>query len=227
MMGVDVEVKGLSRRFVKAGFEIPVLDNADLRIEPGGALALVGQSGSGKSTFLHLLGALEPPSAGQVLVDGRDVHRLSGAALNRYRNQVVSFIFQFHHLLPDHDAVTNVAMPALIGGGSATEARRRAAAELARVGLGNRLTHRPGELSGGEQQRVAIARALMMSPGLILADEPTGNLDPRTAAEVMQLLLTIQREQGATLVVVTHSLELAGWLPRRIRLRDGRFVEEA
>lgn len=226
MMGVSVAVQGLTRTFTKAGHQIPVLAGAELTIDPGGAVALLGQSGSGKSTFLHLLGALEPPTAGKVFVDGVDVHGLSGAALNRYRNRTVAFIFQFHHLLPDHDAMSNVAMPALIAGVSKAEALKRAAAGLERVGLGSRLRHRPGELSGGEQQRVAIARALMMSPGLILADEPTGNLDPRTAAEVMQLLLGIQSEHRATLVVVTHSTELAGWLPRRIRLKDGRFVEE-
>jgi lipoprotein-releasing system ATP-binding protein len=227
MSGVQLEVRNVARHFQKGGQVISVLRGVDLTLEPGESIALLGQSGSGKSTFLHILGALEPPTSGEVLIDGQVLHTRSRAELDRYRNQQVGYVFQFHHLLPDHDAVDNVAMPALIARVPLVEARRRAEEKLREVGLGERLRHRPGELSGGEQQRVAIARALMMSPGLLLADEPTGNLDPHTASDVLDMLLMLNRERRATLIVVTHSLELAARFPRRMRLREGRFVEEA
>lgn len=227
MNGVRLEVRGVSRSFKKGGQEIHVLRGADLTLEPGEAVALLGQSGSGKSTFLHILGALEPPTTGEVLVDGEPLHARPARALDAYRNQRVGFIFQFHHLLPDHDAVTNAAMPAIIAGMSVAAARARAAERLQAVGLGHRLHHKPGELSGGEQQRVSIARALLNAPGLVLADEPTGNLDPDTASDVLDVLLRLNDAERATLVVVTHSTELAARFPRRIRLREGRFHEEA
>ena len=227
MNGVRLELKGLVRSFRKGGQEIQVLRGADLLLESGDSVALLGQSGSGKSTLLHIIGGLEPPTAGEVRVDDTPLHSRSARELDRYRNQQVGFIFQFHHLLPDHSAVDNVAMPALVARLSLAQARAKATERLQQVGLGARLHHKPGELSGGEQQRVAIARALMMSPGLILADEPTGNLDPGTAAEVLDLLLSLNAEHGATLIVVTHSLELAARFPRRLRLREGRFVDEA
>jgi lipoprotein-releasing system ATP-binding protein len=226
-MGVELKIRGLSRSFQKGGQRIDVLRGADLDLAAGDSVALLGQSGSGKSTFLHILGALEPPTEGEVLVDGRPLHSRSRAELDRFRNRQVGFVFQFHHLLPDHSAVDNTAMPALIAGVPLPNARARATERLAQVGLGHRLEHKPGELSGGEQQRVAIARALMMEPGLLLADEPTGNLDPATAAEVLDILLELNRSHGATLVVVTHSAELAGRFPRRLYLRDGRFQEAA
>lgn len=228
-MGVRLEIDNLHRSFLKGGERIQVLRGASLTVEAGTAVALVGQSGSGKSTFLQLLGGLEPPTAGEVRVDGVAVHRLPSDALDRFRNRTVGFVFQFHHLLPDHSALDNVAMPALIGRESIASAQERAEQKLRQVRMGHRLHHRPGELSGGEQQRVAIARALMMNPGLLLADEPTGNLDPSTAREVFDLLLslTLGGGTGTTLVLVTHSMDLAARLPRRVRLQDGIFVEEA
>ena len=226
-MGVAVEVSGLERTFHKGGVRIEVLRGANLALGPGDSAALVGQSGSGKSTFLHILGGLEAPTSGTVSIDGRPLYARAQSEIDRFRNTMVGFIFQFHHLLPDHAALDNVAIPAMIARVPKAEARERARAALERVGLGHRLDHRPGELSGGEQQRVAIARALLMRPGLVLADEPTGNLDPSTAGEVMALLLELNREGGATLVVVTHSMELAARFPRRLRMRDGSFVEAA
>ncbi|MBM4364886.1 MAG: ABC transporter ATP-binding protein [Deltaproteobacteria bacterium] len=226
-MGVAVEVSGLVRTFHKGGARIEVLRGAELALQPGDSAALVGQSGSGKSTFLHILGGLEAPTGGTVSIDGRPLYSRAQVEIDRFRNTTVGFIFQFHHLLPDHSAIDNVAIPAMIARVPKAEARERARAALERVGLAHRLGHRPGELSGGEQQRVAIARALLMRPGLVLADEPTGNLDPHTASEVMALLLELNREGGATLVVVTHSMELAARFPRRLRMVDGAFAEAA
>ncbi|MEN9786267.1 MAG: hypothetical protein RLZZ299_1531 [Pseudomonadota bacterium] len=227
MNAVSLEVRGLTRRFHMAGQVIEVLRGIDLSLSPGEAIALLGQSGSGKSTLLHILGGLEPPTEGEVRIDGEPLYGRSASRLDAYRNQRVGFVFQYHHLLADHDALTNAAMPAIIAGVPLREARARAEAGLCAVGLGHRLRHAPGELSGGEQQRVAIARALMMGPGLILADEPTGNLDPVTAAEVTALLLARTEAAGSTLVLVTHAEEVAARIPRRARLRGGRLVEEA
>jgi lipoprotein-releasing system ATP-binding protein len=227
MSGVALHVEGVTRTFRKGGVAIEVLRGVDLTLAAGEAIALLGQSGSGKSTLMHVLGALEAPDSGTVRVDGEVLHTRPDRALDQYRNQRVGFIFQFHHLLPDHDALTNAAMPTIIAGVPLKEARARAARQLEVVGLAHRQTHRPGELSGGEQQRVAIARALIMGPGLILADEPTGNLDPSTAAGVLDTLLAATSAAQATLVVVTHSLELAARLPRRARIREGRLVEES
>ena len=226
-MGVAVSVFALERYFQKGGHRIDVLSGAHLELAAGECVALLGQSGSGKSTFLHILGGLEPPNAGKVLIDGKPMHAAGSKALDRFRNESVGFIFQFHHLLPDHSAVDNVAIPAMIARVPRSEARERAREALVRVGLGHRLDHKPGELSGGEQQRVAIARALIRGPGLVLADEPTGNLDPGTASEVMALLHELNAAAGATLVVVTHSSELASRFPRRLRMAEGRFVEAA
>ncbi len=226
-MGVALQVRGVSRHFEKGGQRIEVLRAAELELAAGQGLAVVGQSGSGKSTFLHVLGGLEPPTAGHVLVDGVNLYGRPAAELDAFRSRSVGFIFQFHHLLPDHSAVDNVAIPALIARVPKAEARERAHAALVRVGLAHRLTHKPGELSGGEQQRVAIARALLMRPGLVLAAEPTGNLDPRTANEVMGLLLELNADAGATLVVVTHSMELARRFSRVVRVVEGRFEEAA
>ncbi len=224
--GVAVEVSGLCRSFVKGGLRIDVLRGADLVVKPGEAVALVGQSGSGKSTFLHMLAALEPPTAGEIVVGGRALGAQPRAELDRYRNRDVGLVFQFHHLLPDQSALDNVAMPALIARIPRPEAQVRARALLVRVGLEHRIMHRPGELSGGEQQRVAIARALVMEPLLILADEPTGNLDPATASEVLGVMRAIQQERGVTMVVVTHAMDLAARFDRVVRLKDGRIVAE-
>lgn len=223
--GAGVQVTELWRTFHKGGQQIDVLRGANLAVGAGEAVALVGQSGSGKSTFLHILAALEPPTRGEISISGRARSGASRAELDRFRNEDVGLVFQFHHLLPDQTALDNVAMPALIGRATLPVARERARALLVRVGLEKRLQHRPGELSGGEQQRVAMARALMMEPVLILADEPTGNLDPATASEVMGLLREVQTERGVTLIVVTHAMDLAAKCDRVVRLVEGRMVE--
>jgi lipoprotein-releasing system ATP-binding protein len=225
--GRALALRGVTRSFHKAGVTVDVLRGVDLDLAPGEAVALLGRSGSGKSTLLHILGGLEPPTSGEVLVDGAPLYARREADLDAYRRGQVGFVFQFHHLLPDHDALANVAMPLRIAGAEPREARARAEALLHEVGLGARLRHAPGELSGGEQQRVAIARALVARPGLVLADEPTGNLDPATASGVLDLLLAHTRALGATLVTVTHSLELAERFPRRLRLREGRIEDVA
>lgn len=223
--GVNVRVEDLHKRFVKGGHTLDVLQGIDLELAAGEMVAVVGQSGSGKSTFLHVLGTLDRPTEGRVWFDGQDVFERSGAALDALRNRRIGFIFQFHHLLPDQDALHNVMIPALIGGQPPDQASARARQLLQQVGLGERLHHRPGELSGGEQQRVAIARAIVRRPGLLLADEPTGNLDPETAAGVFEMLMSLNSDTGSTLIVVTHSLELASRFPRTLKLVSGQFQE--
>jgi lipoprotein-releasing system ATP-binding protein len=225
MGGVAVETEGLTRTHQKGTSQVAVLRGVDLRLESGERVAVLGPSGSGKSTFLHQLGLLDRPSAGVVRLDGQDVSALSESARARLRARRIGYVFQAHHLLPEHTALGNVMLPVRLAGGTLSVARARAQALLAAVGLEARLTHKPGELSGGEQQRVALARALVMGPGLVLADEPTGNLDPETAAGVFDLMLQLHEQLGSTLVVVTHSNELALRFPRRLRLEAGRFRE--
>lgn len=200
-----------------------VLDHLQLEVHSGEVVAIVGQSGVGKSTLLHILGTLDRPTAGRVFFAGRDVFALSEREQARFRNSEIGFVFQFHHLLPDFSAVENVMMPALIHGMRRSEARERARLLLERVGLAERLEHRPGQLSGGELQRVAIARALVMSPRAVLADEPTGNLDPETAAGVHELLLELNRAHGVTFVLVTHNEELARLAHRALHLIHGKL----
>lgn len=221
--GVAIRIRGLSRHHVKGTARIDVLRDVDLDLEPGERVAIVGQSGTGKSTFLHLLGLLDRPSAGSIALDGRDVAAMGDNERARLRNRSVGFVFQAHNLLPEHTALGNVTVPVRLAGGSGKVADARARALLQAVGLGQRLDHKPGELSGGEQQRVALARALVMGPGLVLADEPTGNLDPATATGVFDLMLRLHQQLGSTLVVVTHSRELAERFPRVLVLQDGRF----
>jgi lipoprotein-releasing system ATP-binding protein len=192
-------------------------------VEAGEAVAIIGQSGVGKSTLLHMLGSLDRPSRGKVLFDGVDLFALSEREQAAIRNRQIGFVFQFHHLLPDFTALENVMMPSLIGGRSNAEAESRAQRVLEQVGLRDRLSHKPGEMSGGEQQRVALARAIVLSPRAVLADEPTGNLDPATSAEVFQLLLDMRRQQGMTIIVVTHNHEFAKLTDRSLRLQDGRL----
>jgi lipoprotein-releasing system ATP-binding protein len=219
-----IRAVGLSKSFGD-GRQIQVLSGLDLEVGQGEKVAIVGQSGVGKSTLLHILGALDRPTSGRVLFGGVDLGGLDDSSLARFRNKEIGFIFQFHHLLPDFTALENTMMPALIQGLSRAEAAARAEAVLRRVGLGERLTHRPGELSGGEQQRVAVARAVVLSPRAVLADEPTGNLDPTTAGEVHELLIELNRSQGVTFVIVTHNEQLAGMTDRMLVLRQGRVHE--
>ncbi len=223
--GLAVTIRGLSKVYTRRDQRIPVLDGVDVVLAAGDRASVTGPSGAGKSTFLHILGTLDRPSAGEVLFDGDDVFARRQPQIDSLRNQQIGFVFQFHHLLPDQTAVDNVAMPLLISGVPMPAARGSASALLEKVGLGHRLSHLPGELSGGEQQRVAIARALVRSPRLLLADEPTGNLDPETAEGIFDLLLELNREMGATLVTVTHSRDLASRFPRRLAVVDGKLEE--
>ncbi len=221
-----VEVVHIHKSFPHAGGELPVLKDVNLVLRPGEVCAVVGASGAGKSTLLHCLGTLDLPTRGEIRFEGRNVVDLPPAELAEFRNRTIGFVFQFHHLLPEFDALENVMMPALIARLPVRQARERAARMLDRVGLSHRLTHRPGELSGGEQQRVAIARALVMAPKLLLADEPTGNLDTKTSREVHDLLFELNAETGMAMLLVTHNMELARLSPRRIRMADGRLVED-
>jgi lipoprotein-releasing system ATP-binding protein len=217
-------IEGLSKAYLTGGRRLEVLQEVSLEIAAGEMVALTGPSGAGKSTFLHLVGALDAPTAGRILFEGRDLASLEEDDLARFRNESVGFVFQSHHLLPEFTAIENAMMPGLVRRLSRGVARRRAEESLARVGLSDRLEHRPGELSGGEQQRVALARALVLQPRLLLADEPTGNLDPQTAAGIHALLQELNRDLGITGVVVTHNETLAASLGRRIRLVAGRLA---
>ncbi|HEU0264502.1 MAG TPA: ABC transporter ATP-binding protein [Geobacterales bacterium] len=218
-----ISVTDLHRSFGDRDNRVHVLKGVSLTVSREETIALVGASGAGKSTFLHILGALERPSTGTVTFMGEDIFRKRERELAAFRNRSIGFVFQFHHLLPEFTALENAMMPALIAGLPRQEALQKARELLGQVGLSHRLTHRPGELSGGEQQRVAIARALIMSPPLLLADEPTGNLDMRTSDEVHELLMQLHRERGITLVVVTHNERLAARLGRTVRMVDGRI----
>jgi lipoprotein-releasing system ATP-binding protein len=219
-----LRVEALRKTYLLGGRRLEVLRGVDLDIAEGEMVALTGPSGAGKSTFLHLVGTLDWPTSGHVRFAGRDLSTLDEEELARFRNETVGFVFQSHHLLPEFTALENVMMPALVRRVARGEARRRAEASLERVGLSERLQHRPGELSGGEQQRVAIARALVLEPRLLLADEPTGNLDPQTAEGIHALLHELNRGLGVTAVVVTHNERLAGSLPRRVRLVAGQVT---
>jgi lipoprotein-releasing system ATP-binding protein len=215
----------LEKRYVDGPAVVQVLADLDLVVEAGERLAIVGESGVGKSTLLHLLGALDLPTGGRLLFDGQDVFARPEPELAAFRNREVGFVFQFHHLLADFTALENVMLPSLIAREPAGPTRARATELLTRVGLEHRLEHRPGQLSGGEQQRVAVARALVRRPRLLLADEPTGNLDPGTGEEVQHLLLELNQEHGAALVVATHNARLAAAMGRTLRLAGGRLHE--
>jgi lipoprotein-releasing system ATP-binding protein len=218
-----VQALQLEKHYTDGPVVVHVLAGFDLEVGAGERVAVVGESGVGKSTLLHLLGALDRPSGGRVLFDGEDVFARADGALAAFRNREVGFVFQFHHLLADFTALENVMLPSLIGRQPVGPTRVRARELLERVGLSERLHHRPGQLSGGEQQRVAVARAVMQRPRLLLADEPTGNLDPATGEGVQRLLLDLNREHGSTLIVATHNERLAAAMDRTVRLAGGRL----
>jgi len=219
-----LRVEGLRKEFPRKTGTLEVLKGISFSLERGEMLGVVGVSGAGKTTLLQIVGTLDRPTSGAVVYDGRDVTGMGEEELAGFRNRSVGFVFQFHHLLPEFNSRENVMLPCLISGMSWEEADRRATELLAGVGLSDRLTHRVGEISGGEQQRVAICRALAMGPEVILADEPTGNLDKETASGVMDLLETLNRTRGLSMVVVTHNEELAGRMHRVIQIDDGRIA---
>jgi len=216
-----IEVSSLGKSFMTPGGVIEVLREVNLQICTGERVAVVGTSGAGKTTLMHILGGLDHPTTGEVLFEGDSLFALRGADLDAFRNRTVGFVFQFHQLLPEFTALENVMMPLLIGGVTRSTAMQKATEILTEVGLRKRLTHKPGALSGGEQQRVAIARALIREPRLLLADEPTGNLDSRISDEIMQLLNRMHQARGLTMVIVTHNTALANSLDRTLRIEDG------
>lgn len=220
-----IVLKGIERRYLQGSATLEILRGADLALWPGEAVALIAPSGAGKSTLLHIAGLLEHPDAGDVIVAGKSTRHLSDAERTQIRRIDIGFVYQFHHLLPEFSALENVMLPQMIKGLKRAEARRRAAELLTYLGLKARLDHRPAELSGGEQQRVAIARAVANGPRILLADEPTGNLDPRTAEHVFATLMQLVQASGLAAIVATHNLELAARMDRRVTLQDGRIVE--
>jgi lipoprotein-releasing system ATP-binding protein len=225
MSEVVLEAEGVVREFREGTSTLRVLDGLDLRLQRGECVAIVGASGSGKTTLLQILGGLDRPTLGSVRIDGRDLHVLNEIERSALRNRTIGFIYQFHHLLPEFSALENVAMPLLVRRMATAEAKSRASVILEEVGLGSRLSHRPHQLSGGERQRAAVARALVTEPALVLADEPTGNLDGRNAEQVFELMLRLNRDRRTTLVIVTHDARLAARMDRVLTLTEGRLVE--
>ena len=218
-----IAVRSLAKSFITDQGRVDVLEGINLKIAAGERIAIVGASGAGKTTFMHLLGGLDQPSAGSVAFAGQDIFGYSAAELDAFRNRTIGFVFQFHQLLPEFTALENVMMPALIARVAIPEAKQQAEEILSAVGLQHRLGHKPGQLSGGEQQRVAIARSLVMTPKLLLADEPTGNLDSVTSDEILALLDHLHAERELTMVVVTHSEKVAAHMDRVVRMKDGRI----
>jgi len=221
-----LQCDNLCKRYQEGSVQTDVLRNVSFSVKPGEMMAIVGSSGSGKSTLMHLLGGLDTPTSGEVVFDGKSLNAMSSAAKAELRNRELGFIYQFHHLLPDFSALENVAMPLLIGKTAKAGAQTKALAMLKAVGLDHRAAHRPAELSGGERQRVAIARALVNSPRLVLADEPTGNLDARNANAIFELLGELNQTQGTAFLVVTHDLSLAKRMQRQMEMRDGVLSDQ-
>ncbi len=219
--GARIDIVGLSKEYRHGGSLVSVLQDVEMHLEPGEMVAVLGASGVGKSTLLQILGTLDLPTRGSIVFDGEELTTMGPERLAHFRNRKIGFVFQFHYLLPDFTALENVMMPAIIQRQPRAHARKRAVDILDRVGLSHRLTHRPSQLSGGEQQRVALARAMVLEPALLLADEPTGNLDRHTGHEIQELFVELNREHGSTLVVVTHSPDLARHMPRRLQMIDG------
>jgi len=220
-----IELRNLTKTY-KNGMEFRALDNANLKIKKGEFVAIVGPSGSGKSTLMHLIGLLDTPSSGTLLIDDKDVTKMSDKERSEMRNRMLGFVFQYHHLLPDFTALENVIMPLLIAGKNRKEANEIAEKLLKDVGLEDRMDHRPGELSGGQNQRVAVARALSCSPAIVLGDEPTGNLDTKTGDLIYELLRRLNKEYNQTFIVVTHNEDLASKADRIIRLVDGKIMDQ-
>jgi len=221
-----VIIEGLEKSFEHMGRTLNVLRGIDLSIQAGEIMAIVGPSGAGKSTLLHCMGTLDLPTGGRIRLAGEELTTMSSSRLAAVRNREIGFVFQFHHLLPEFNALENLMLPGLIQGRSKREMEKKAAHLLEEVRLGHRATHRPGELSGGEQQRVAIARALVLGPKLLLADEPTGNLDSTTSESIHDLFFQINKEHGTTIVVVTHNSGFAESMPRVVRMVDGRVFKD-
>jgi lipoprotein-releasing system ATP-binding protein len=222
-----LRLRGVARSYATGEKTLDVLKGVDLDVHAGEVVGLIGPSGSGKSSLLHAAGLLERPTAGQIIVEGRDCSGLSDAARTRVRLGLIGFVYQFHHLLPEFSALDNVALPQMIAGHSRPESRRRAGDLLTQLGLAERLEHQPGQLSGGEQQRVAIARALANRPRVVLADEPTGNLDPTTSSAVFQNLFDLARNTGVALLIATHNMGLAHYMDRVFALSEGHLVEQS
>ena len=222
-----LSIRGVERTYVTGDTKLAVLQGVDLDLYPGEIVGLIGPSGSGKSSLLHAAGLLEHPDAGRITIEGRDCSDLGERARTRVRLSTIGFVYQFHHLLPEFTALDNVALPQMIAGASRGAARERARGLLTELGLGPRVEHQPGQLSGGEQQRVAVARALANAPRLLLADEPTGNLDPHTSEAVFESFYSLARTQGVAALVATHNLELARHMDRVLALKDGRLEPQA
>jgi lipoprotein-releasing system ATP-binding protein len=218
-----IRAEGLAKTYSEGKMRTPVFDGLDIAVQAGETVAILGVSGAGKSTLLHLLGGLDTPTSGEVFVAGQKMSALSDAERGRLRNRALGFVYQFHHLLPEFTALENVMMPVLLGGAGVNDAAKRAQALLESVGLGHRLEHKPGELSGGERQRAAVARALVNKPACVLGDEPTGNLDEKTAANVFGQMLELNRAERTSLVLVTHDRSLAAKLDRVLELHQGRL----
>jgi lipoprotein-releasing system ATP-binding protein len=218
---IVIECRNISKQFADGELKTNVLSDVNLSVQKGDRIAIIGSSGSGKSTLLHLLGGLDKPTSGSIKVHGQDINRLSVKTLSQLRNQSLGFVYQFHHLLPEFSAVENVAIPLIIGGEKPKQAEQQAEDLLIKVGLNHRLAHKPSELSGGERQRAALARALITQPDCLLADEPTGNLDHRTAQGIFDLILELNESLGTALVIVTHDVDLASQMGAMLTLKDG------